>query len=413
MIGGSTTTTAIDASKGERSYAGIVFLEPSTINQENVRVRSNVLVERIVFDNKVLGGNLVATGIVYSQEGRECVTVFARREVIICAGTYGSPKLLELSGFGRRDRLAAAGIKCLRELSGVGENLQDHLNFGPSVEVLDSIDTMDIAARDPVVAEAEQRLYDTKHKGPLAERAAYSFTYLPLQASNSEQEEHELEKIVEKALRDSLPTASRGLQAQYGIIRRMIYDPEEATSTVFMVCKQSYTQPSEPMPGNNMSIIAMLSYPFSRGTSHISNSVAKTNPEIRFNYLQHPLDAEILARHVLHISKTLDLPALSALLKHGGNTLPAGYSRQIAAAEDVKVFLHQFAATNYHPVGTCAMMREGLDGVVDENLRVYGTADVRICDASVIPILPRRNILSTVYTVAEKAADLIEEDLKA
>ncbi|PVH69685.1 GMC oxidoreductase [Cadophora sp. DSE1049] len=160
-----------------------------------------------------------------------------------------------------------------------------------------------------------------------------------------------------------------------------------------------------------MSIIAMLSYPFSRGTSHISTSVAKTPPEINFNYLRHPLDAEILARHVLYISKMLNLPALSSVLKHGGNTLPNGYSRQMAGPEDVKGFLRQFAATNYHPVGTCAMMREDLNGVVDENLRVYGTANVRICDASVIPILPRGNILSTLYTVAEKTADILRKDL--
>lgn len=75
-------------------------------------------------------------------------------------------------------------------------------------------------------------------------------------------------------------------------------------------------------------------------------------------------------------------------------------------------FIRQFGATNYHPVGTCAMLGEDLDGVVNENLVVYGTLNVRVCDASVIPIEPRGNILSTVYAIAEKGADILKRDLK-
>lgn len=66
------------------------------------------------------------------------------------------------------------------------------------------------------------------------------------------------------------------------------------------------------------------------------------------------------------------------------------------------------AHTNYHPAGTCAMMSEKVGGVVDSTLRVYGTANVRVCDASVIPVMPRGNILTTVYAVAERAADIVK-----
>jgi choline dehydrogenase-like flavoprotein len=80
--------------------------------------------KKILFDENKLNGRLVATGVLYSQNAvRAEVTVHARHEVIICAGTFGSPKILKLSGIGQRSRLAAAGIGCLRDLPGVGGKL--------------------------------------------------------------------------------------------------------------------------------------------------------------------------------------------------------------------------------------------------------------------------------------------------
>lgn len=228
---------------------------------------------------------------------------------------------------------------------------------------------------------------------------------------NSQDKELEVEAIVERILRKTSSKTPTGLSAQYSIIQRMINDPGEATATVFMLRKQRYTPPSEPATGNYMTIIAMLSYPFSSGNSHIPSSNPSTPPEIKFNYLQHPLDVELLSRHVIQIGRILSLPMLSAQLKHGGNTLSNGFPRQAKDVEEIDEYLRQFAATNYHPAGTCAMMSEDFCGVVDESLKVYGTANLRICDASIIPILPRGNILSTVYALAEKGADILQRVL--
>ena len=122
-IGGTTTTNTIDSLKGERSHAGVAFLEP-VMKRENLVIRSNALVETILFGKNKRDGKLVATGVLYSEEGgSENTSVYARREVIICGGTFGSPKILELSGIGRQERLAAAGIECLLDLPGVGGEL--------------------------------------------------------------------------------------------------------------------------------------------------------------------------------------------------------------------------------------------------------------------------------------------------
>jgi choline dehydrogenase-like flavoprotein len=98
--------------------------------------------------------------------------------------------------------------------------------------------------------------------------------------------------------------------------------------------------------------------------------------------------------------------AFAPMIKPSGAQYPLPLD--VAAA---KVFLKRTATTNYHPCGTCAMIPEKDGGVVDTKLRVYGTTNVRVVDASVFPIIPRGNIVSTVYAVAEKAADILWEDL--
>jgi choline dehydrogenase-like flavoprotein len=121
-LGGAITTNAIDAVKSERSHAGVVFLEPAA-KRESLVIRSNVMVEKILFDANQKHEKLVATGVLYSLENGEIVSVRAQKEVILCAGTFGSPKILELSGVGNRESLAAVSIECLYDLPGVGGKL--------------------------------------------------------------------------------------------------------------------------------------------------------------------------------------------------------------------------------------------------------------------------------------------------
>ena len=94
---------------------------------------------------------------------------------------------------------------------------------------------------------------------------------------------------------------------------------------------------------------------------------------------------------------------LKKYIKPGGRRVPV-YEPNL---DSIKQALREHAGTNYHPCGTCSMMDRDKGGVVDQDLRVYGTRGLRVCDASVIPLIPRANILSTVYAIAEKTADII------
>ncbi|KAJ0107624.1 hypothetical protein J7T55_007815 [Diaporthe amygdali] len=404
-MGGLTTTNAIDARamKGERSHSGNSFLQPA-LGRVNLTVETDAIVERVVFQEHGSGDtkSLQAIGVTY-EKGGITLSVRANKEVILCAGAFGSPQILELSGIGSKGILENAGVQCLVDLPGVGENLQDHLNYGPSIEVNPDIETIEVAARDPAVREVQREEYEEYRTGPLSEGAAYSFAYWPLQLFDTTADEADLQRLLDEYRAADDPKS----QLHHEFVRRMILDPQEASATVFMTRKQRYTAAGSEAPGNYMTVVAMLSHPFSRGSSHIRVANPHEAPIIDCNYLSHPLDAEILARHAVQLERLLEQPTYTPILNPSGNRLPAEFNYALRTPEEAKEAIKKYGATNYHPCGTCAMARAELGGVVDGELRVSGISNLRVCDASIFPIIPRGNILSTVYAVAESGAEMI------
>lgn len=253
------------------------------------------------------------------------------------------------------------------------------------------------------MAEAQRKEYEESRTGPLSEGAAYSFAYWPLQLFNTTAEEADLQRLLDGYWEAGDPK----YRLHDEFVRRMILDQNEASATVFMTRIQRYTAAGSKAPGNYMTVVAMLSHPFSRGSSHIRVANPHEAPVIDCNYLSHPLDAEILARHAVQIERLLQQPTYTPIIKPSCNRLPAEFNYTLSTAEEAKKAVRKYGATNYHPCGTCAMARAELGGVVDGELRVHGISNLRICDASIFPIVPRGNILSTVYAVAESSADMI------
>ncbi|KAF2760910.1 alcohol oxidase [Pseudovirgaria hyperparasitica] len=406
--GAVTVTNAIDSSKGERSHAGTAFLEPA-LERGNVVLKTATKVDRIVFDEHLnTEGKLVAKGVRYTHQEQEYL--IRTGEVILCAGVFESPAILERSGIGCRKILTAARVPVLYELPGVGENLQDHINCGLSCETREGVHTRDEALRDPEERNAASMDYEQNRRGRLSEGGAYSFAFTPLQMLETSSETQILTNIVESHVKEE---HNPSLKAQYSVIQKAIESPNEATATIFMLPLQRHRD-TDSLPkdtpryvdGNYVTVVAMLAHPFSRGSCHIKSGT-RHHPEICFNYLSHPLDTEILARHLRLVERLFQGPTFTAITKQNGKRLPRSFPYPILSLEDAKNILPVNAATNYHPCGTCSMMREDLCGVVDERLIVYGTKNVRVCDASILPIIPRGNILTAVYAFAEKAAEII------
>lgn len=209
--------------------------------------------------------------------------------------------------------------------------------------------------------------------------------------------------MIEKGTPDLAPL----LKLQFDFNRRMLQHPREASATVALLPARRYMLPEDSTAGKYMTVLAMLAHPFSRGSSHIISQDAADHPTIDLKYLSHPLDLEVLARHVIHIERFLDNPQFSQILQPGGKRFPEGIDPTKRSQEDLEQLIRKHGATNYHPCGTCVMASADLDGVVDAELFVRGVENLRVCDASIFPIIPRGNILTTVYAVAEKGAEMI------
>ncbi|KAL2203392.1 alcohol oxidase, partial [Sarocladium strictum] len=409
-MGGFTTTNSIDSRPGKatRSFAANAYL-PLATGRENLTIETEAKVMQVIFDeiqDESGHERLRAKSVRYERQG-ETLLVHARREIVLCAGVFGSPQILELSGVGNRPILEAAGVRCLFHSPRVGENLQDHFNYGPSVEVRSDFETADSMIRDPAILSAKRQEYEQYKTGPIAEGGAYSFAHWPLQLFHTPAEDVALRQMVQSLS----PAPDKLMQEQQDFISRMVEDPNEATATVFMIRVQRYTTPETRADGNFISVIAMLSHSLSRGSSHIRNSNPHDNPSIDNGYLTHPLDGEILAEHVKQIDQLLNHDTFTPILRTNGQRLPKEFNKRPKSTDEALAAIRQYGATNYHPCGTCVMAREELEGVVDGNLVVRGTTNLRVCDASIFPIIPRGNILSTVYAVAEQGASLILRSL--
>ncbi|KAI4753609.1 alcohol oxidase [Aureobasidium sp. EXF-3400] len=389
-IGGHTSTCHITGDRHERSHAGVAYLDP-VYERPNLTVFTSTMVQRLVIEKDSSGP--VVRGVQYSQDGVSH-TIAARREVILAAGTFDTPKLLELSGIGDPSILDQHGIDTVYANPAVGENLQDHVRASLSFEVTD-----DIPTEMPIPNEEARRLYEENRSGPLTVNGASMFSYTPLKPFLSREEMESLKSVLDRYLVDD-GSWSPFIGKRNKFIRNAIESANEATAVSFLV--RGKVVPSEV--GNFISICSMLSHPFSTGSVHITSANPQHKPKIDFNYYSHPLDAEIHARHVQVLDKLAKTEPLASYILPNGRRLPREHPA--GTIEDAKELARAYAKTNYHSCGTCS-----LGAVVDSRLKVKGVQNLRIVDASVMPIIPRGNIITTVYAVAERAADIVSEDL--
>ncbi|KAK1037535.1 hypothetical protein LTS16_012756 [Friedmanniomyces endolithicus] len=394
-LGGCISTCHIDGETRERSHAGSAFYA-SARERANLLLVCGATVRRIVFD-KEADGLLRATGVRYSVNGTEH-QVSVRKEIILAAGVFGSPQILELSGIGSPRVLGEHGIDVAYANPNVGENLQDHMRAALLYEAADGVEF------EPTLPEAEaRRLYETSRTGPWAERACHTFAYMPLQQFLSAEEKEDLRSVLDESLTGS--SLSPFEQKRNDFVHRMIKSPSEATATAYFALRPAPDPAGKPM----LALLSMLSHPLSRGIVHIHSADPFAKPTIDPGYYTHPLDLEVHARHMQSLEKLAQTEPLASMIKPGGARSPDGYDALTLERAEQLVQAH--SSTNYHPCGTCGMMPESMGGVVDARLKVYGTSNVRVVDASVMPIIPRGNIITTVYAVAEKAADVLSEDL--
>ncbi len=338
--------------RGERCSAAAAYLHPVMGRRSNLTVLTNSRATRIVFDGKR------AAGVAYLCNGQEKY-VAAAREVVLSAGAFGSPQLLQLSGVGRPEDIRPHGINMVHESPGVGQDLQDHLDFILAWKTRDA-DNFGIglaaAARLVPHALAWRRDGSGMLATPFAEGAGFVKTNQNLDRPDVQM--HFVIGIVENH--------ARRLHLGHGFCLH--------------VCGL---------------------YPHSRGRVFLESADPTAPPGIDPCFLCDRRDLETLIRAARIAREIVLTPPLASYCDRELFGVADGMSDAQWEAH-----IRWRADTIYHPVGTCRM---GTDesAVVDPSLRARGLEGLRIVDASIMPTLIGGNTNAPTIMIAEKAADLI------
>lgn len=369
-----------------RSYAADYLPRVGT----NLVILPNTTVAKIVLNKKADK----ATGVVLFSG----LTLKAKREVILSAGSLLTPKLLELSGIGQKTVLEKAGIKQLVNLPGVGENLQDHLRIQNTYELKPEIPAFDVLKYNATRAAQELALY--RNDQPSLYQYAgsgYGFNkWTAVQGSDAKK----LLQLAKQSIDPNNAVDRKKLQ--------LLVDVKSAPD-LQIVISDGYTGPKGyPRPGmpghaqNYATVFAGITRPFARGSVHITSSSPTANPAIDPRFLSTPYDLEALkqgAQFVRRVAQTAPFKDIYTKEFDPGISVNTDAEWEQWVKDNVWTF--------FHPLGTCAMMPRREGGVVDAELRVYGVSNLKIVDASVIPIVVSGNIQTAVYGIAERAAEII------
>jgi choline dehydrogenase len=337
---------------GRRLSAARAYLHPVMGERKNLRVETRAQVSRVLFHGTR------ACGVEFTVDGG-AARVARAGEVIVCAGAFGSPQLLQLSGVGNARQLSALGIDVVADLPGVGENLQDHLEV-----------YVQYGSRLPVSVAPALKWRN---------RPAVGARWLFLRSG---------------------PGATNHFEAG-GFARSNDKVAYPNLMFHFLPIAIRYDG-SAPAGGHGYQVHIGPMYSDSRGTVKIVSRDPSAHPALRFNYLSTPTDRQEWTEAIAIARKILSQPAFD---EFNAGELSPGPS--VCGEEAVLDWVRRDAETALHPSCTCAMGTGPMSVTDPLSLRVHGVEGLRVVDASVMPYVTNGNIYAPVMMTAEKAADLI------
>lgn len=367
----------------------------SSSSWTNVRTVTGVEVAKVNLGEE--DGDYMATGVTLIN----VTVIMARREVIISAGTLKSPPLLEQSGIGNEK----AGVKVLIELAGVGENLQDHTRIQAAYQLIDNYTSFDRLKYDAEYAAEQRKLYDANQLSAY-DYAASAYSYRNWNSILGQDKEAELVEIAKcVAAEYNSVVDNKKLQWLTDLnLSATVPEAEFLLSDGYSGLK-GYAKPGDPLNGKGFTtIFAALMHPLTRGYVHINSSDPTAEPvyNLAFASNEYNLKALVeLSKYIRRIATTAPFSSIRVDKYEPG--------LEVDTDEEWENFVKNNVNTFYYPVGTCAMLPRKDSGVVDSELKVYGTRNLRVVDASVIPVLVSAHPQTGIYGIAELAAMLISE----
>ena len=341
---------------GRRWSSADAFLSPEVRKRTNLTIILNAAAKRVLLDGKR------ATGVEYQNGKGNVHQVHATREVLLSAGAYNSPPLLEMSGIGRRDAVEALGVELAHELRGVGENLQDHIQLWVQ--------------------------YGVKTKKTLSEDGKFPKVLLNV-----------LRYLFTRTGALAMPAANVGAFISSEEGGRPIFQLHFTPGAGGMDEKGNMV--ATPESGVNSTVCVIR--PTSRGSVHARSCDPKSPPKIIHNYLSTERDKKLSIEGFKLQRRIYESDAFQ---EHATDEILPGPSVQ--TDEEILDFWRREAMSTYHPVGSAKMgPPDDPEAVVDNELRVHGIDGLRVVDCSVFPLIPSGNTHAPVVAVADRASDLI------
>lgn len=388
-IGVSTQPSNVSP-KYVRSYAP----EYLKLAKDNLLLKMETRVAKINFKGTTAIGVTLENGTVIN----------ARKEVILSAGSFQTPGLLELSGIGNATILKNLGIPVVKNLPSVGENLQDHIRIQSSYRLKPEFPSFD-ALRNTTRAAIELALYNSGALS-LYDYTASGYAYFPWTTVSND---------IAANFR-SLVENDKSLTSAVDKVKKSYFSPALSATVpqLEVIFSDGYTGLKGYPAANSslfgigtFSLIGVVQHPLSKGNVHIGSRNISDKPLINPNYLSHPYDLQAATQLAKFLRKIATSKPMSDVWSEEYEPGTA-----VQTDEDWKKFALATTLSIFHPIGTAALLPEKSGGVVDSKLRVYGTKGLRVVDASIIPLLPSAHIQTLVYGIAERAAEMIIKEYK-
>jgi len=389
-IGGFFATSAINPANWTRSYSKSAYID-TLPPRSNLHIISGATVEKVSFADNVQDGARLASGVDFSTgRGSAIQSVSANKEVILSGGAMGSPHLLQVSGVGPKDVLDGAGVPLKVELPGVGQHMMDHVAAGVYWKTSEQTQG-DIRASGSDLSKTPE-FNSFINSGIAYINGSRLFESEANFASFRGEINSNLGTLASTLVPSQYKEVVEGYKAIYDATANKIH-PNAGLVEILL---------SINAPGQ-VAVQAALQQPMSQGRIYINSSSIYDKPVIDPQYFSHPADIVIL-RQGIKLARTLGATApLSSILTEEVTPGPT-----VQSDPDIETWLRNTIATEYHPAGTCAMLPKEKGGVVDANLKVYGTLNLRVVDSSVFPVSFSAHVMAPTYALAERAASLIQ-----
>jgi choline dehydrogenase-like flavoprotein len=369
-LGVMYASSSIDPTHYNRSYSANAYLP---LAGSKVTIMTETQVAKANLED--FNGCFRATGVTLT----DGTVITANREVIISSGSFQSPGLLELSGVGNSSILQAAGIEQLIDLPGVGENLQDHIRIQSSYQLNESFTSFDILRYNSSYAASQLQLWLD------GEVSMYDYTGSAYAFQTWNQTlgygDSQLVNLARTVVGNSTHPADK---------KKLAWMSDPTIPQMEVIFSDGYTgvkgypAASSSLYGSDFfTLIAAVMHPLSRGSVHIPSSDPLSKPIINPNYLSNPYD---LAAAITAIKRCREIALTPPLRDLWVAEYEPGLGNVNTDAE-WKDFVLNTTLSIYHPVGTCAMLPKEEGGVVDSKLKVYGTSNLRVVDASIVPVI--------------------------